>query len=150
MVIVARTRPTKSSSSSASYDIEAFDWFERADKYCVGNVLDIRDDIELVVHAVNEIDVCRAADAVHCLSAIRATTTVGVRRAIFGAAIGFSFNDYSADTSTAPVWDDQLFAEQITRDFEGVGTGVEFARKFHASYPQITQITLKEIIHEKP
>ena len=115
--------------ASTTNDVEAFHRFQRAHENRVRSILNIRYDIELVVHAINEIDVRRAARAVHRFRAIGAPAGVRVRRAIFGAAIGFGLNDDSGDARAVSVWDDKFLAEQIPGNFEDVRTCVEFARK---------------------
>src|SRR6266478_5570872 len=107
------------------------------------HVLDIRDHVELVVHAIDKIHVSSPADSKHSFRAVSATAAVGMRGSVFRPAIGFSFDDDSGDAQTVSIWHDQLLAQQIARDFEDIGASVEIARQFLHSleHPQITQIT---------
>src|SRR5215831_19187442 len=92
---------------------------------------DVTDHIELLIHAVDEIDVGSAADAVHGFRAICAAPAKGMRRAVFRTTISLSFDDDTGNPPASGVGYHQLLAQQITSDFEHVRTCVELARKLY-------------------
>src|ERR1051325_4085555 len=61
-----------------AHELDAFDRLERAHEDRVRNVRQIADDVELVIHAVNEVDVSDAAAAVHRFGAFRAAPAESV------------------------------------------------------------------------
>src|ERR1043166_1135676 len=78
---------------AASHPLDPFEGFDGAHQNCVRHIFRACDDVELVVHAVDEVDVCDAARAVHRLGARGAATAVGVRRAVFHAAVSLDLDD---------------------------------------------------------
>src|SRR5205807_3179453 len=115
-----------------------------AHQYGVWSIFDVRYHIELIVHAIDKVDVSRPANAIHCFRAARASSIVCMRGLIFRAAVGFSFDNYARDSRAVSARNDQFFTQQIARDFEHVWASVEFARQLHGINPPITQITQKE------
>ena len=64
--------------SASAHHVDSFNWFESANEHGVGDIGDVRYDVELVIHAIDEIDVRRAADLVHRFGAVGAATTISV------------------------------------------------------------------------
>ncbi|MCY1240131.1 hypothetical protein D3C86_1200560 [compost metagenome] len=52
-------------------------------------------DIEEMVYAVTQIDIGNAAFAIECLCPIGTPATIGMRRLVLYAKIGFGFYDYA-------------------------------------------------------
>ena len=66
----------ESSASATANDIQTFDRLHGAHQNGVRNIFHVRDHIELVVHAIDEVNISRAAKAVHCFRAARASAVV--------------------------------------------------------------------------
>jgi phage replication-related protein YjqB (UPF0714/DUF867 family) len=54
-----------------------------------------------------------------------------MRGSIFRPAICFCLDDDTCDSRAVSIGHDEFFAEQIARDFQNIGAGIEFARKLH-------------------
>src|SRR5438874_11662179 len=134
----------ESSGPATANDIQTFDRRHSAHQYGVRKIFYVRDHIELVVHAVDEINVSRAANAVHRFRAARASAVVSVRGLVLWASISFGLHDDSGHPRAVSVRNDQLISQQIARDFEHIGASIEFAGQLHGINPPITQITQKE------
>ena len=64
--------------TALAHQFDAFYWLERADEDRVWNVGYVTDDVELVVHAVNKIDVGHAAFAIHRLGSVGPSAAVSM------------------------------------------------------------------------
>ena len=78
------------------------------------------DDVELVIHPVDEKNVDMARAAVHDLVSGRATAAVRMGGAVGNAEIGFGFDDHSRNAISLFVRHDEQFAEQIAGDRDRV------------------------------
>ena len=61
-----------------AHEVDSFNRFQSADQDGVWNVDNIAHHVELVVHAINEIDVGESTELVHRFGAFRASSTVSV------------------------------------------------------------------------
>src|SRR4029079_11097131 len=68
----------RSATTAAAHHFDPFRWFKRSYQDRMWNVFDVCDDIELVVHAVNEIDVSGATDSIHRFRALCAPAMPGM------------------------------------------------------------------------
>ena len=91
------------------------------------------DDVELVMHAVDEIDVGYAARAVHRLGARRAPAAVGVRRTVSDPAVSLHLDDAPGHALARRRGHDEQLAQKVARDRERVAARVEAAREFRAA-----------------
>src|ERR1041385_4174707 len=64
--------------ATLAHDLDAVNRLECAHEDRMGNVRDVADDIELVIHPVTEVDVSHAAGTVHRLGSFRAAPTVSM------------------------------------------------------------------------
>src|SRR5687767_1997087 len=113
------------------------------------HIFNVRDHVELVVHAVDEKDVNRASQTIHSLGAFCSSSPIRVRGAIQRAAVCLSFDNHSRHTLTVRGGNDQKFSQQVSSNGEDIGPSVKLARKFvggrdyfpflisHISFPEI-------------
>lgn len=113
-----------------SHYLYSLNRLERAHQNRMRNIGDVAHGVELVVHAVNKIDIRHAARAVHRLSALRSPSSVRMRGPVFRSAISFNLNYLSRNAFAVWPRHDQKFTEQISSDGEDVRAQVKLARQF--------------------
>jgi len=113
-----------------THQFDSFDRFDRANQHCVRDFSSIRDDVELVVHAVDEKDICRSSNPVHWLGALSTSPTIGMCCAIERAAVGFGFDNDSGNTFATSSGHNEQLTEQIAGDGYDVWAGVKRSWEF--------------------
>ncbi len=112
-----------------AHDRQPLQGLQRADQHRVRHVRGIGHHVELVIHAVDEVHVGGAAGPVHGLGASRAPPIPRVRRAVLGPAIRLGLHDDAGHAGAAARRHHQDLPQQVARDGEDVGAGVEGERK---------------------
>src|SRR4030095_11342309 len=100
----------RSVMASCSHQLDSFKRFECTNQHSVRSIVNIGYDVELVVHAIDEINICGTANAVHRLGAFSATATKGVRCSVFRSSVSFRLYDYSGHTRAIRSRDYEKFA----------------------------------------
>src|SRR6185369_10816966 len=100
-------------ATALAHERHALDGLERTDEDGMWDVRDARDHVELMVHAVDEVDVGGAADAVHRLGPPGAAAAIGMRGAVRGPAIRLGLDDGACDTGAIRGGHDEALAEEI-------------------------------------
>ena len=98
---------------AAPHQIKSGDRFQRSDQHAAGPALRFGDQIEALVHTVDEVDVGVAGRSENHAGAIGEAAR-GMRRQIVAAKVGFGLHD---DAGSASMY--QGFAEKIARDLHG-------------------------------
>src|SRR5437764_2769411 len=116
-----------------AHQLDALFGFDGAYEYSVRHARRACDDVELVVHAVDEVDVGRAARFIHRLGAPRPTPAVSVRGLISDAEVGFRLDDAARHAFARRRRNNQTLAEKLARDSQRVGARVETASEFEGA-----------------
>jgi hypothetical protein len=79
-------------AAKSGHCVEAFDWIERTDEYSAWFSFQMTGDVEAVVHAVDEVDVCVSRWAEE--DGVGGSQAAGgVGGGIGGTEVGFDFDD---------------------------------------------------------
>ena len=101
-------------ATALAHERHALDGLERADEDGMRDVRDAGDHVELMVHAVDEVDVGGAADAVHRLRPPGAAAAIGMRGPVRGPAIRLGLDDGARDARAIRGGHDEALAEEIS------------------------------------
>ena len=100
----------------------------------MGHVGEVGDHVELVIHAVDEVDIGNATDRVHRPRSIGPPPAIGMTGAVLGATIGFGLDDDARHACPVGGRNHQQPAEQPTGYRQDVRTGVKLAGELSVAH----------------